>query len=588
MTTSRLIATRAGAIEAYRAFQNSPRALLAFDTETTGLYVRTPHGDTPRTVQFSWAPWEEAVVFVVEDRWLQTIEAFFEEADEIVGHNVRFDIHAMASAGIRLYDDFYAETVHDTVWLARLYDERERAQLKPLAVRHIGADADDEQTKLKRLMTKNDWDWATVPIEHLVEYGGLDAIYTGKLFDFFFPQVDYAHDAYYREQRLSEVLFAMERKGLLMDVDLMERTKAKVEVATEEARLAIENLYPGLNPNAPAQLKKALATRGLDLENTQAATLKAHIEDELIRAILTYRESKKVLSTYLEPWGKLVTPEGRLHPSFNQLGAATGRFSMSDPNLQNVKRGSFLRNIFMAEEGHQIVVADWNQMELRLYAHFAEDENMRAAFLSGEDIYQQAADLLGVPRQIGKMVMLASVYGAGPVALKRQCIAQSYQFGNPEIVPELEGYDWQDLYEKFHAQYRIKALAAKTERAAWHRGLVGEAYVRTIGGRRQRPKLVLLPAVNGHRQRVEVYKDLSNSLVQGSSADLMKQALLDVADAGYGKYLRLTVHDEMVLEVPNEEVDEVKETIERLMTRNEFIPPLTVEAQSADRYGDAK
>lgn len=588
MTTVTFIEDLDQAREAFRRFSESD-GFLAFDTETTGLQVRSSYGDFSRTVQFSWRPWTEAVVFQTTSKWANAIGAFFAEATSVVGHNVRFDIHAMTEGSYSLYDNFDPLDVHDTVWLARLFDERERAQLKPLAVKHLGADSADEQAALKRLMRKNNWTWATVPVRYLVEYGGLDAILTGRLFDFLHPRIPYALDAYATEQRLSAVLYKMERAGILMDTDMLHETKDVVAVAVEEARQAIEDLYPGLNPNAPHQLKQALRTRGLDLENTQAATLKAHIEDELVRAVLTYRESKKMLSTYLLPWEELTTPEGRMHPNFNQLGAATGRFSSSEPNLQNVKRGSFLRNIFMAAPGHQIVVADWDQMELRLYAHFAEDENMRAAFLSGDDIYQQAADLLGVPRQIGKMIMLASVYGAGAATLRRQCITQAYQFGFEDLIPELEGYDWDDLYVKFHRQYRIKALAERTEDQARKRGLLtGEAYVRTLGGRRQRPKKVRLPEVNGYRQEVEVYKDLSNSLVQGSSADLMKRALIEADEAGLGDYLRLTVHDEMVLEVPDEKVDAVKAAVERLMTRNEFTPPLTVEAQAAARYGDAK
>lgn len=573
--------------EAFQKFAASD-GFLAFDTETTGLYVRTPYGDTPRTIQFSWRPWTDAVVFEVGREYADAIQAFFDEATGIVGHNVRFDIHAMASAGLDLYDDFDPLTVHDTVWLSRLYDERERAQLKPLAKRHLDDAADDEQAALKRLMRKNDWTWATVPVEHLIEYGGLDAIYTGQLFDKFYPAVSYSHDAYAREQRLSAVLFKMERNGLLVDREAMADA---TEVLTEEIEVAgnlLEKLAPGMNPNAPAQLKGALRLRGIEVENTQKATLLAHRGDSLIETLLEYRQAKKMVGTYLEPWAKLITPEGRIHPNFNQLGAATGRFSSSDPNLQNIKRGSALRNMFIAAPGHKFVVADWDQMELRLYAHFAADENMRAAFLSGEDIYAQAGDLLGVPRQIGKMIMLASIYGAGPRTLRAQCIKQSYEFGFPELVPELEGYDWQVLYDKFHKSYNIKALAQSTELAARRREFSGDPYIRTLGGRRQRPKKVLLPAVNGYRQTVYTYKDLANSLVQGSSADLMKQAIIDVADAGYGDMLRLTVHDEMVLEVPDDRVPEVIEAVERLMTHNEFIPPLTLEANAAQKYGDAK
>jgi DNA polymerase-1 len=574
--------------QAFRAFEESER-FLAFDTETTGLYVRTPHGDQPRTVQFSWRPWEQAVVFEVSERWRLPIETFFSASWGIVGHNVKFDLHAMANFGIDLNAEFDPLNVHDTVWLARLHDERDSAKLKPLATKYLRDTAADEQARLKRLMAKNGWDWATVPVRYLIEYGGLDAIVTGQLFDLFMPQIGYALDAYEREQRLQPIIYRMERAGLKVDTAML------AEVLEEERRLETESfeklqaLAPGLNPNAPHQIKRTLRDRGHDVADTQAATLKALAgEDEFAAALLEYRKHQKTAGTYAEPWTRLITPEGRIHPNLNTMGAATGRFSSSDPNLQNITRGHRLRDIFMAGPGNVLVVADWNQMELRLYAHFAEDEVMRSAFLDGEDIYQGAADLLDVPRQVGKMVMLASIYGAGPKTLKRQCIAQAYQYGMEELVPLLLTYDWDALHRKFHARYKIKDLARLTELAARRRGMVGEPYVLTLGGRRQRPKAIKMPPVNGHRQTVYTYKDLGNSLVQGSSSDLMKQAILDAEAEGLGPFMRLTVHDELILEVPEHEVERVTDVLRKVMTRNEFIPPLTIETAVAERYGQAK
>jgi len=574
---------------AYQRFVQGD-GFLSFDTETTGLYVRTPHGDRARTVQFSWRPWEEAVVFEVKERYLGAITAFFGAATGVVGHNVRFDVHAMASEEVFIYKGFAPEDVHDTVWLARLHDERDNAQLKPLSDKYLGAESSAEQAALKRVMKKNGWTWATVPVKFLVEYGGLDAILTGQLFDLLYGRIGYALGAYEREQRLSAVLYAMERKGILMDIPLLTEIESEMQNRVDEDYAILQEAKPGLNPNAPLQVKAMFKERGIDLPNTKEATLKAHSgKDPLIATLLEYRKADKMLSTYIRKWYTLITPEGRMHPNFNQLGAKTGRFSSSDPNLQNVKRGPGLRDVFIAEEGSKMVVADWEQMELRLYAHFAEDENMRAAFLSGDDIYQQAADLLGVTRQVGKMIMLASIYGAGPAALKTQCINQAYQFNIPEIVPTLEGYDWIALHKRFHSLYNIKKLAQSTEYAAQRRGQLGEAYINTLGGRRQRPKRFTLPPTSsGYRHEVLIYKDLANSLVQGSASDLMKMAILDVADAGYKDMLRLTVHDEMVLEVPDDKVQEVEEAIGRLMTRNEFVPPLTVEASHAQRYGEAK
>ena len=581
-----LIESSYDAERALDAFLASDRT-LAFDTETTGLQVRSGWHDKGRTVQFSWRPWDLSVVFEMNDKWREAIGSFFFGAKELIAFNAKFDAHVMATYGLDIYREFLPEEVHDARFVARLHDERDRAALKPLATQYLGDDAADSQRDLKRVMRKHDWTWATVPVNYLIEYGGNDAIITGRLFDLLRPRITHSEDAYYRELELQPVLYKMERAGLKVDRELLEQVTEEERQKVHDAAARVEELAPGLNVNSPLQLKAAFRERGLELDDTQAPTLKA-LDHPLSHAVLVYREHAKTLGTYAEPWGDLITPAGRIHPSFNSMGTTTGRFSSDNPNLQNISKSHRLRDVFVAAKGSQMVVADWNQMELRLYAHFAQDENMRAAFLSNDDIYSQAADLMGVDRQVGKMIMLASIYGAGPKTLKKQCIAMAYKFDMADIVPELRSYNWEELHEKFHKSYRIRDLARLTELQARRRGMLGEAYIRTLGGRRQRPKYMLLPPVNGYRQRIEVYKDLGNSLVQGSSADLMKESLIAVANAGYGDYLRLTVHDEMVLEVPDDEVAEVEAAVSRIMTRNEFVPPLTVGIGHDHRYGQAK
>lgn len=586
MDSIRLVSSLEEAQEVLETFYASD-GTLAFDTETTGLQVRSGWHDKGRIIQFSWRPWTEAAVFEMNDRFKDYVLWFFMAAEELVAFNAKFDAHVVHTYAGNLYDMFSPEVFHDVRFLARLNDERDRAALKPLATQYLKEDAADSQRDLKKVMRKNGWDWASVPVQHLVEYGGNDAIITGRLFDLLRPKVAHSMDAYLRELRLQPVLYKMERRGLKVDTEMLDEVIKQERRLVDEAASEVERLAPGLNCNSPIQLKGAFRDLGIELDDTQAPTLKA-IDNPLAHAILVYRQHAKTLGTYAEPWGNLITPEGRIHPSFNSMGTVTGRMSSDNPNMQNISKSHRLRDVFIAEEGRKMVVADWDQMELRLYAHFSNDENMRAAFLSGDDIYQQAADLLGVERQVGKMVMLASIYGAGPVTLARQCVSMAYKFDMAELVPALQKFDWKKMYDKFHKAYNIKDLARLTELQARRRGMMGEAYIRTLGGRRQRPKQILKPPVNGYRQKVEIYKDLGNSLVQGSAADLMKMALIQVDEAGLGDYLRLTVHDEMVLEVPDNEVEEVSAKVQAIMTRREFVPPLTVGVGHHQRYGQAK
>lgn len=587
-----LVRSEADAIEAGKSFRQAVERgddLLAFDTETTGLLVRSGLQDYGRTVQFSWRPWTEAVVFEMTGQWRRFINRFFELAGELVGHNTKFDIHVMETFGVPLYDMFKPHEVHDTVWLSRLYDENPRPQLKPLADLYIGEDSSEEQAALKRAMNKHGWDWATVPVEELVQYGGTDSIITGKLYDFLRPQIGYAEDAYRREQELAPIVYRMERTGLLVDQAVLTEVIEEETRNLADAEAEVERLSPGLNPNSPKQLKAALEARGRIVADTTASTLKA-LDDDLARAVIRVRESSKTLNTYARPWREVMSPEGRVHSSLNQMGTRTGRFSSSEPNFQNISKTHRLRECIVAGPGNVLVVADWQQMELRLYAHFAQDENMRAAFLAGEDIYQQVADILGLSRTIGKMVMLASIYGAGPKTLGEQVVAMAWKYGMDDLVPELMGLDWKDVHQRFHKAYGIRDLARATEEVAKRRrDLTGEAFITTIGGRRQRPKTVVLPPLpSGWRPTKLVFKDLANSLIQGSSADLMKESIIAMDRLGYGDYLRLTVHDEMVLEVPEPEAEEVAEAVKRVMTRTEFTPPLTAEVSIARNYLDAK
>jgi DNA polymerase I-like protein with 3'-5' exonuclease and polymerase domains len=188
MPTVKLIETMEEARGAARDLLDGD-GFVAFDTETTGLYVRTPHGDLARTVQIARRPWTEAYVFETTERWRKPLTHIFESVTGVVGHNTKFDIHAMTSYGIALNNQLPPEAIHDTIWVARLHDERDILKLKILAKKYLTDTATDAQSSLKRLMTKNGWTWATVPIKYLVEYGGLDAIYTGQLFDLLYPRV---------------------------------------------------------------------------------------------------------------------------------------------------------------------------------------------------------------------------------------------------------------------------------------------------------------------------------------------------------------------------------------------------------------
>jgi DNA polymerase-1 len=601
------------ALDCYEAVQREP-GLLYWDTETTGLLVRSGTQDVGRTLQISCRPWDVAWVFDIRTtEWLEAITAIFKLAENICAHNTKFDIHVTETYGIDLLGLFNIEQIWDTTWLAHFHDERTSRRLKDLAARYLRIDAGADQRALKKVMKDNGWGWDTVPLRYLVEYGGQDAIMGGELYDLLLPKVQaHSMEAIMREQRLLPVVYRMERNGIKLDMDMVQRLHDEAEEQMAAALATLGDIWDrevvpkadkskpdALNLASTVQLKAAFRAMDAPLPNCQAVTfhkLAFTAEDgtdvqRAAEAILVYKVLAKKLSTYLRPWLVDATEAGRIHPSFNTLGTITGRFSSSDPNFQNITNGDGLRDCLVADSADNVlVVADYEQMELRQFAHYASDERMRAAFLSGDDIYQQVADLLGVSRSIGKMITLASQYGAGWKTTKAQAIVFAFKLGQGAQVPELERLDWKALMAKFHANYRVQWLADATERQARTRGQVGgEQYILTTGGRRMRPKLIKLPETDQRAGLLmPIFKDLGNSLIQGSCADVMKESMIAIAEAGYLEQMRLTVHDEVVLDVPLLVAPDVLREVSALMERDEYVPPLTVSGDWAERYGEAK
>jgi len=597
-----------------RAVRAEP-GLLYWDTETTGLLVRSGTQDVARIIQISVRPWDKAWVFDARTpEWREALIHIFSAANWICAHNTKFDIHVLQTYGISLLDMFDQSTIFDTMWLSHFYDERVharlRGRLKDLSEHYLRIDASKDQRALKKVMNDNDWDWATVPLRYLVQYGGMDAIIGGELFDLLYPSVvGYAEEPLRREQRLLPYVYRMERNGIRIDQQGLAEMTADEERKMADALSTLERIFErkvipkadkahkdALNLASGMQLKAAFRALGTAISDTQAVTFYKLIAtadglvQEAAAAIIEYKKAAKTLSTYLRPWARDMSTAGRIHPSFNTLGTITGRFSSSDPNFQNITRGHGLRDLIVADDDDQVlVVADYEQMELRQFAHYAEDERMRAAFLSGDDLYQQVADLLGVDRHIGKMITLASQYGAGWRKTKEQAIAFAYRLGQEDRVPELMELDWKAATERFHANYRVRHLQWLTEAQAQRRGNYGEQYIRTVGGRRMRPKLLTKKRGDGLPPiQIHIFKDLGNSLIQGSCADLMKESIIAMGEAGYGEAMRLTVHDEIVMSVPKAVASDTLDEASRLMERREYVPPLTVSGEWAVRYGDAK
>jgi DNA polymerase I len=402
----------------------------------------------------------------------------------------------------------------------------------------------------------------------------------------------------YREVELplTAVLAAMERAGVKVDTYRMGEITARLADRVEELEakayeLADEEFMLGSTQQVARILFEKLeltpGRKGKTGYSTDTRVLRSiRGEHEIVGVIEEWREYSKLLNTYLGPLPELISPEdGRLHTTFNQTVAATGRLSTTSPNLQAIpirtELGREIRSAFVAEPGHKLVSADYSQVELRILAHVSGEPKLREAFEHGEDIHRTtAAEVLGKDpatltkdeRNIAKMVNFGIIYGISSFGLSE----------NLEI-PRDEAQAYIDAYlARFpHVQDFIQRTIEQAAR---------DGYVTTLLGRR-RP----VPEIRAsNRQTRSLGERLAvNSVMQGTAADIIKKAMVSIharlRDEGRSARLVLQVHDELLLEAPEAEVSAVKELVrEEMCGAFPLDPPLEVDVGAGDDWHDAK
>jgi len=397
---------------------------------------------------------------------------------------------------------------------------------------------------------------------------------------------------------LMPVLLRMERAGVRIDTERLRELSARLE--GELARLT-EEIYAlagtPFNINSPKQLGEVLFERlGLrpqgKTSNTKAFSTSADVlealagEHPVVQRILDYRQLSKLKGTYVDALPQLLSPEdGRLHTTFNPAGAATGRLSSTEPNLQNIpvrtEVGREIRSCFVPEPGWVLLSADYSQIELRLLAHFSSDAALVEAFLRGEDIHTRtASEIHGVPplmvtpemRRAAKAVNFGIVYGQTPFGL-----AQQLGISKEEAKQYIDRY-----FERYPG---VKLWIERTIAEVRERG-----YTLTLWGRRRPIPDILSKNPNA---RAFAERTAVNTPLQGTAADLMRKAMI-VADAGLRQRnlrsrLLLQVHDELVLECPPEELAEARSLVKQAMEGVEKLAvPLLVETAAGPNWRDVE
>jgi DNA polymerase-1 len=563
----------------FRRWAGERRDWMAVDTETDGLRswdgrVRLAQiGDRQTAWAFDWTWWAGAVR-----------QFLGEYTGNLVFHNSKFDVHFLELMGA--WTPRWNQ-VHDSQDMVSLVDGGGPSGLKRAAARHGHPAAARGEVLLKDAMARNGWDWATVPVDFppYWGYGGLDAILTARLAETMWPHVEAGYrDLYELERGARVALYNMEKKGVLLDMPYVERKRAELEAEANALRSWSLTTH-GCGLGSPAVLVEKLQELGAVLtERTDSGSLSTNsvvltlltmhpdrVLAQFAANALRYRKATKTASAYFRNFMELADVNRRLHPSIRQMGAKTGRMSVAQPSLQNLTRGPEVRDAFLPSPGNRLVLADYDQIEMRILYHFCRDPNLHAAIMSGDLHTTTARMVYGDPtitkddprRQPAKSSGFAKVYGAG-----------LRQFAATAGIPEDEAAIFMKLYSE--AFPGVDPFIGKVQATGRQRLRDdGEAWVRTPAGRRQ----VAEPS--------KPYT-LVNYLIQGTAADVLKQTAVRLHAAGLGEYMVLPVHDEIVFDVPEADVGDVLRSIEQIMPVGEehFGVPLTVGTEVVSRWGD--
>jgi DNA polymerase-1 len=582
------------AVEMFR-WLGTTNGIIGCDTETSGLdkdrdHVRLIQVGDQRT---GWA--------IPLDRWGGVFEELVAKYDGFYAmHNAPYDHTMLKRAGIVLP----RMKIHDTRPMIHVLESTGSLALKNYAKKNIDPRAAQLQDELDAALRKGGWTWATVPTNFgpYWQYGGLDPILTMQAFDQLYPRVQAeAPISYQLEIAVAWSCEKMERRGVRVDRPYVGAMIDELEVYISQVDEWCRVNFAIANPGSDAQVRRALLDVGCDLIKKTASGAAYSVDKEVLAgldhplagAILGRRQAVKVVSTYLGNYLAMTDHDDFIHPSINTVGGTdknpfepggggkgvrTGRMSMSDPNLQNVPirtaMGKRIRNAFIPREEHAWIKCDADQIEMRILAHLANEPKMIEAFKSEGDFFVNLArDLFNEPdfqkadprRQFVKNGGYAKIYGAGPD-----------KFAKTAGAPLAEASAFMTRFDNMYPS--IPLFVREIENLARRRfNDEGEAYVRS-------------PMTNRKHvaDRGREYA-LLNYLIQGTAGEVLKMKIVEADAAGLDEFMLFPVHDEIDLDVPFEQVNDVVTTLRDVMNDDQMLTvPITWTSAVGARWGDAK
>ena len=571
---------------------------VCFDTETTD--INALHAELVG-MSFSFEAREAYYVSVPRDRAaaqaiVDEFKPFFgNEQIEKIAHNMKYDMQVLARYGVRLEGPLF-----DTMIAHYLIQPEAKQGMDFLAQYYLNYQPISIETLIGK-KGKNQGNMGDLPPEAISDYACEDADITFQLKQLFAPQIEKDHlkELFWNmEMPLVRVLAEMEMEGVAIDVPHLKAYSVQLENETKGLEASIKELAGmDFNVDSPKQLGDVLfehlkiSSKAKKTKTGQYATsediLQQHKNDHpIIEQILDYRQMKKLKSTYVDPLPTLLDPvDGRVHTSFMQTVTATGRLSSNNPNLQNIpirsERGKEIRKAFISrDKDHQLMAADYSQIELRIIAALANDENMIRAFRDKVDIHKATAakvfhvDLEEVTkdqRSAAKAVNFGIIYGQSAFGL-----SQNLGISRTEAKQIIDAY---------FAQYgTIKSYMDQAVQKAREEG-----FVETIMKRRR-----YLPDINSANAVVRGFAERNaiNAPIQGSAADIVKLAMVAVHKAMKAAQVKskmiLQVHDELVFDVHIDEIELMQNLVKESMEKAvDLIVPMEVEIQVADNWLDA-
>ena len=577
--------------------------VFAFDTETTsidymeaklvGLSFCCEAGKAayvPMAHNYEGAPVQLAMELV-----LSKIRPLLENPEKtIIGQNLKYDISVMARHGVSIK----AKVIDTMLESYVLNSVASRHNMDDLALNYLGLSTvhfEDIAGKGVKQLTFNQ-----IELDKAGHYAAEDADITFRLHQVLWPrlQAEGRLASVYQdiEIPLVPILSDVERGGVLLDEEQLKLQSRELEKRLHELEQEAYGLAgEEFNLGSPKQLQQIFFEKlGLPVikktPKGQPSTAEPVLQElaldyPLPRVIMEYRGLSKLKSTYTDQLPKQITQStGRIHTSYHQAVTATGRLSSSDPNLQNIpirtQEGRRVRRAFIAPDGYKIMAADYSQIELRIMAHLSQDKGLIHAFKNGLDIHKATAaevfggavsDVSDDHRRSAKAINFGLIYGMSAFGLSRQL-----------NISRGAAQDYIDLY--FNRYPGVKDYMDRTRALAAEQG-----YVETIFGRR-----LYLPEIraSNFQRRQAAERTAINAPMQGTAADIIKKAMITVhgwlASSNLDTRMTMQVHDELVLEVPEGNVQEVASGVEKLMSGAvELCIPLVVEAGVGDNWDEA-